>query len=497
MTMPLTSTTLATATATRSDIAFSVTAPVAAAAGPASNLASDAGPASPPIVTLATTTGIYASQSPGKLSAPNAGTVSDSGTAISSPVTVPGGAANGSPDPRATSTCAADPGDGEAPRTRCGTVGAHRPTFVPGTLRRSAPHEPASPAIAAATAGQEKLAPVLPLVKRVAAPRALRAAADIMIGERDGSPPPIGQARHADGAMVPQTVPVAIALATKNPPDAAPPSPSSAHMAGDVLAAHAGTPGTEASAPPAPTGAARFANAVDSTEPADLSARRVAGEAVDATVGARSDPAPPTQRLESSVMRQFEAAEKNGALPSPPLPRDPTAVAPGTAIDAPIASDQRAVRSSPAEPLAMPRARAATIGRDVGSIVAKVAASGRSSTIVIRLDPVELGRVEIRMEIDAHGKLRAVIAADQPAALDLLRRDADTLGRTLIENGFSADGATLRFETRSGGQGAGSRHWTPSAPLVPDSRGDPADFVQTPPPATKRTGLTGRVDVFA
>ena len=42
----------------------------------------------------------------------------------------------------------------------------------------------------------------------------------------------------------------------------------------------------------------------------------------------------------------------------------------------------------------------------------------------IRLDPPELGRVEVRLSIDASGKTEAHLTADQPQTLDLLQKDA-------------------------------------------------------------------------
>ncbi len=51
----------------------------------------------------------------------------------------------------------------------------------------------------------------------------------------------------------------------------------------------------------------------------------------------------------------------------------------------------------------------------------------------IRLDPPELGRVEIRLSIDAAGKASAHLSANQPQTLDLLQKDAASLTRALRE----------------------------------------------------------------
>ena len=53
----------------------------------------------------------------------------------------------------------------------------------------------------------------------------------------------------------------------------------------------------------------------------------------------------------------------------------------------------------------------------------------------IRLDPPELGRVEVRLSIDATGKASAHLSADQPQTLDLLQKDAPALTRALRDAG--------------------------------------------------------------
>lgn len=68
----------------------------------------------------------------------------------------------------------------------------------------------------------------------------------------------------------------------------------------------------------------------------------------------------------------------------------------------------------------------------------------------LRLDPPELGRVEVRMEISAEGKLSAVIAVERPETLDLLQRDGRALERSLLEAGLKTDGNSLSFSLKGG-----------------------------------------------
>jgi flagellar hook-length control protein FliK len=76
----------------------------------------------------------------------------------------------------------------------------------------------------------------------------------------------------------------------------------------------------------------------------------------------------------------------------------------------------------------------------------------------IRLDPPELGRVEVRLSIDAGGKAQAHLTADHSDTLTLLRQDAPALTRALREAGLDVSQDGLNFSLRgqqqqeSGGQ---------------------------------------------
>lgn len=66
----------------------------------------------------------------------------------------------------------------------------------------------------------------------------------------------------------------------------------------------------------------------------------------------------------------------------------------------------------------------------------------------IRLDPPELGRVEVRLSIDATGKASAHLSADQPQTLSLLQKDAPILARALREAGLDVSQDGLNFSLR-------------------------------------------------
>jgi flagellar hook-length control protein FliK len=49
----------------------------------------------------------------------------------------------------------------------------------------------------------------------------------------------------------------------------------------------------------------------------------------------------------------------------------------------------------------------------------------------IRLDPPELGRIEVRLKVDRDGQVSSHLIADRPDTLALLRRDQTGLERAL------------------------------------------------------------------
>lgn len=93
---------------------------------------------------------------------------------------------------------------------------------------------------------------------------------------------------------------------------------------------------------------------------------------------------------------------------------------------------------------------ASTGANTVGALAVAIAAKSQSGTkqFDIRLDPPELGRVEVRLSIDSTGKAQASLSADQPRTLDLLKTDAPTLTRALRDAGLNVAQNGLNFSLR-------------------------------------------------
>ena len=63
----------------------------------------------------------------------------------------------------------------------------------------------------------------------------------------------------------------------------------------------------------------------------------------------------------------------------------------------------------------------------------------------IRLDPPELGRIEVRLDVDRDGNVTSRMIADRSDTLDLLRRDASGLDRALQDAGLKTADNSLQF----------------------------------------------------
>jgi hypothetical protein len=81
---------------------------------------------------------------------------------------------------------------------------------------------------------------------------------------------------------------------------------------------------------------------------------------------------------------------------------------------------------------------------------------GRSTSIEVRLDPAELGRVQVSLEVGADNKVTAVVAAENPATLSDLVRSARELERALQDAGLELDAGGLSFDLAERGENASS-----------------------------------------
>ncbi len=168
-------------------------------------------------------------------------------------------------------------------------------------------------------------------------------------------------------------------------------------------------------------------------------------------------------RAKSSAAEIMAAGKLDTPTPSAPVP--PVTPAPllsasqpitggGTWTD-PVTGQQRTIETSlqtqmpGADP---PQVRAGRIAQDIPVQMIRQVRDGINQ-FDVRLDPPELGRIDIRMEIGSDGRIQATLTADRPDALDLMRSEARLLERALNDAGLRADPGSLSFAMREDGSG--------------------------------------------
>ena len=74
----------------------------------------------------------------------------------------------------------------------------------------------------------------------------------------------------------------------------------------------------------------------------------------------------------------------------------------------------------------------------------------------MRLDPPELGRIDVKLDIDKSGHINARLVVDKSETLDLMQRDQRALERALQQAGLDSGKTNLEFSLKqspfSGGQ---------------------------------------------
>lgn len=146
-----------------------------------------------------------------------------------------------------------------------------------------------------------------------------------------------------------------------------------------------------------------------------------------------------------------------------------TTVVPGGAINgidststssvsqASLASRASAQAGSPAEQVATQILNAGKDGVDL---------------IKVQLNPAELGRIDIKLEMGQDGRILAVISADNQNSLDLLQQDSKHLEKALQDAGFDTGSDSLSFSLNQGNAEEGADQGMSSANTAPVMEND-------------------------
>jgi flagellar hook-length control protein FliK len=166
----------------------------------------------------------------------------------------------------------------------------------------------------------------------------------------------------------------------------------------------------------------------------------------------KSDASAPPSSGDDTKPAQADAAPATvptaAAIHAAP-PSQPAAIFDPSIIVPPHPLPASASGSTPAASLEIANA-ASDPTPDLNGFAVSIAARSLSGAkqFEIRLDPPELGRVDVRLSIDATGKAVAHMATDQPQTLDLLRKDAPALTQALRDAGLDVSQNGLNFSLR-------------------------------------------------
>jgi flagellar hook-length control protein FliK len=250
-----------------------------------------------------------------------------------------------------------------------------------------------------------------------------------------------GKAQPQAGASAPdaQAAPALLAALNQNivPPTPQKPSPPKSEdtvAALDKESSRAKIPAAASAGAPSPaqpdaTPAAGPATPGDVKKPDSPAADNLAAKNAAADTSAPPPAAPP-----SSQSAQPPQPAQN--FVSAVTAQQPSAANSNMNVTAGVS-----VHAAPQAPTAQP---------NLHSLAVDIAARSQNGArqFDIRLDPPELGRVEVRLSIDATGKAEAHMTADQPQTLHLLQKDAQTLTRALRDAGLDVSNNSLNFSLK-------------------------------------------------
>jgi flagellar hook-length control protein FliK len=362
-------------------------------------------------------------------------------------------------DKPATPATAAEPAVPAQPAVPGATAAIAATPAIPAAPTGDKPATPATPALpaqpavrdataaAAATVAPDK---ILPEAAPVPAPEAANAAADIGVGITPDEQIIVAAVAAPTLAVAATTpVPGEVMQEAAEAVRSAAAAPQSAVAAQAAQTNRAGPPAQRNGAQGRP-GAA----------PGNGSAQPGAGAqaAPAASEAPANDHASPVREAALAVasgrLAPGHAARGGEAVPESAAFRETLAnVLPDNASPGP-AEGARATAQPATAAARGPMAPPVPIADQV-AVHIRQAVAGGDSVVRIRLQPIELGRIDVRLEIAEGGRLSAVVTAERPDTLELLMREARGLEKALEEAGLDVDSDSLAFDLRDQGESDG------------------------------------------
>ncbi len=230
-----------------------------------------------------------------------------------------------------------------------------------------------------------------------------------------------------------------------------PPLPQPTAANNDAAAAAAATPVLGAAQLATPKFATAKAGAAPNAQDAKGNAQaQPSGDTKTATAetfkvpgtAAGNDPAPKTDatKPDPATATQTQTAPPQPAAAHVPATPQNTIAAQPPAPQTPAAPETATIRVADAA--------TKTIPPDQVAYEIKRSQDAGTNHFQIRLDPPELGRIEVKLDVSADGTTKAHLIADRQDTLDMLQRDSGALDRSLQSLGLKTGDNSLSFSLR-------------------------------------------------
>ena len=144
-------------------------------------------------------------------------------------------------------------------------------------------------------------------------------------------------------------------------------------------------------------------------------------------------------------------APQPAATPAPaPLSTNIVSNLPAAAVGVATSSAATQTANTAATLQVAQQASSASTPPDLAALAVSIAAKSKDgqNEFNIRMEPAELGRVDVRLSVDAAGKAQAHLTADKPQTLQLLQNDKSTLERSLRDAGLDLSNTGLNFSLK-------------------------------------------------
>jgi len=219
--------------------------------------------------------------------------------------------------------------------------------------------------------------------------------------------------------------------ANGKPPSVATQIPANQSVQAPQNAQNASTNAQPHTLPPSGNMDDSLLNALTQTRPAPQAAQAAQAATANGANGANAAAAAATRGSEAATLAGSNASPTTAAVGAVAETSTPNATQAAAAVRP--ATPPPPAQQTPQVQVAMQIAKAVQNGTD---------------RISIRLNPAELGRIDIKLDVSQGGQVVATITVDRPETLEMLKADSRALEQALSDAGLDSDSENLSFNLR-------------------------------------------------